>query len=73
MQKYGISNPNNTFSKYEPFTVPSKYVEPVPHQELLGILENTDISEIEKLREDFYKYPVQQQLETIAYTLSQGI
>jgi prepilin-type processing-associated H-X9-DG protein len=73
MQKYGISDPNNTFSKYIPPSNISKEIEPVPHQGLLDILEKTDISEIEKLREIFYKYPIQQQLETIAYTLSKGI
>jgi hypothetical protein len=73
MQKYGISDPNNTFSKYIPPLNISKEIEPIPHQELLDILEKTDFSEIGKLREDFYKYPIQQQLETIAYTLSKGI
>ena len=73
MQKFGISDPNSTFSKYIPLPNVSKDIEPIVHQELLDVLEKTDISEIEKLREEFYQYPIDQQLETIAYTLSQGI
>ena len=73
MKKFGISNPDNTFSKYVPSPEMSKDIEPVPHEELIKVLENTDISDINKLRDAFYQYPIQQQLETVAYSLSQGI